>query len=765
MVKLSNISPILVFYTFYQFSPHICLGKELLPVFYTLFHNLDLCNIQVLRDDRQISNIDWFNINRPTKILTEIKKSKSIFTNDFNPQPINVFKSRSFSPCKLAIILANQYLFIPRNPHRVLLDKYINTVLNGYMFYNDNHNRKELLGQDFVTLFVTAQSHQNKSSHVDFTLIEYSQIGILVLLDDGKFELCAWTNINWDKYAIFLQKDLSCREETIQHSANNIVDIYKTIPASLPPWCYNNLMQMQLVDVAYNNVTQSESNFGDSVTNYVLQLVFQAANETVLFQLNCAPAHSLLLFVRDGMEPHLSKLFPIKKNLVTLVITKNSGYEFLSCYRKEYITFKLYITPFKTWVWVSVVSSLTLIIGITTAYKYYGRLRSISFSPWMFILATLFEETGPIPVRIERNNFFRLVLGSWCLVSVVLTNCYNGIMISELNSPLPTYSPSNFDDLICDKMAPTDIPKLLNSIQYFTGRHENSSHPINPKENIFKSGYVRIAWYLKELVFFRSEGNNMPINALYQRTQELENQFTSNQCFSLLSLPNREVSGITSKLPELLDDLLSFVFNSGLIVTLTTAKTRFINLLDPRQIHFPRISDYRNSNQLIGQLAHEVEGELVECGKSAFIAKSDVLQSEFDFLKRHYPSRKFYKGKDIMGLVTSSWRFYYQGRSKVPMHVKALIETGVYPQVEKEETYNKNFRRKPVKKFKPDQPAPPIGLDGAVTTLFALCGVTVLAVCFTFIVEVRAMIYVLMKSMITRLHTFLRKNILYFKAA
>lgn len=46
------------------------------------------------------------------------------------------------------------------------------------------------------------------------------------------------------------------------------------------------------------------------------------------------------------------------------------------------------------------------------------------------MLASLFEETGFMPTRIEKHTFFRIMLGVWSLMSVVLTNGYNGIMIS-----------------------------------------------------------------------------------------------------------------------------------------------------------------------------------------------------------------------------------------------------------------------------------------------------------------------------------------------
>lgn len=68
-------------------------------------------------------------------------------------------------------------------------------------------------------------------------------------------------------------------------------------------------------------------------------------------------------------------------------------------------------------------------------------------------LATIFEEVGHVPPKIERNTYFRPTFGSWCLISVIFTNCYNGLMISSLNAPLPTFEPKIFNDLDCSRLS------------------------------------------------------------------------------------------------------------------------------------------------------------------------------------------------------------------------------------------------------------------------------------------------------------------------
>lgn len=66
------------------------------------------------------------------------------------------------------------------------------------------------------------------------------------------------------------------------------------------------------------------------------------------------------------------------------------------------------------------------------------------------------------------------------------------------------------------------------------------------------------------------------------------------------------------------------------------------SLFDPRYVHYPLSFQYSNPNQTLIELRNSIESELVECGKSVFISKSDEIEAEIKFLERHYPTRKFY---------------------------------------------------------------------------------------------------------------------------
>lgn len=57
--------------------------------------------------------------------------------------------------------------------------------------------------------------------------------------------------------------------------------------------------------------------------------------------------------------------------------------------------------------------------------------------------------------------------------------------------------------------------------------------------------------------------------------------------------------------------------------------------------HFLTDFMYPKLNQTLDQIRSSVESELVTCGKSVFIAKSDIIRAELKFLVKHYSAKQF----------------------------------------------------------------------------------------------------------------------------
>lgn len=122
----------------------------------------------------------------------------------------------------------------------------------------------------------------------------------------------------------------------------------------------------------------------------------------------------------------------------SLAYTGYSGYRYLSCWSRSGITFEFYLTPFEPEIWWAVLATgilLTaiLVIYLSTKLSTYGG----TFSLWMYVLAILLDNSVSLPGLLEQRMEYRTIFGVWLLACVLLVNCYTGIMITGLNSPLP----------------------------------------------------------------------------------------------------------------------------------------------------------------------------------------------------------------------------------------------------------------------------------------------------------------------------------------
>ncbi|OXA41245.1 hypothetical protein Fcan01_23981 [Folsomia candida] len=337
------------------------------------------------------------------------------------------------------------------------------------------------------------------------------------------------------------------------------------IEAPLRSWCSSNQELIPLGEVVGHKLRNPFNKIIKkfTATGNVVQIVFLTVNQTRIPR--CT-------FTSEGRFEFRTTNHNLnwRSYLDTSVSIGPAGYEYLSCYRQEYVSFRFYITPFEPRLWVALGISLVSIVAILSTYKYFTALRGISFSAWLFILGTLFEESSPIPVEIGRRWFVRFILGSWCVVSLILTNCYSGTMISELNSPLPALRPSSFADLVCENIEGNDVPKFHETYNIMKAKMEamfyNNSHLKDGSTDIMKSFlqgtpkniYGRVAWYFahtREIILNSERTSLWKFNAW--TAQKMVNPFSSSHCFRLLSLPHISDGYLTH--PELLQVLNLFV--------------------------------------------------------------------------------------------------------------------------------------------------------------------------------------------------------------
>ncbi|EFX79522.1 hypothetical protein DAPPUDRAFT_104187 [Daphnia pulex] len=122
------------------------------------------------------------------------------------------------------------------------------------------------------------------------------------------------------------------------------------------------------------------------------------------------------------------------------------------------------IKPFQLWVWMALILAFASVIAILSCFNrlFQSKGRSIieqdnpstfpsvrvTESIFMYVVGTLLNQGGYIS-----NTFtpIRLVVGAWCLLTLVLLNVYNGVLISyvtEAGRPQPLIN--TFDDVLSD---------------------------------------------------------------------------------------------------------------------------------------------------------------------------------------------------------------------------------------------------------------------------------------------------------------------------
>lgn len=209
--------------------------------------------------------------------------------------------------------------------------------------------------------------------------------------------------------------------------------------------------------------------------------------------------------------------------------TEAELYSFVTCYSKNSITFDFYITPFQPELWYTLLATyfcLTIILSFWMLKKLQG-----SFCSWLFVLGALLEDGVPLPRKLEKNSAFRLIFGCWIIVCVFITNCYNGLMITGLNSPLAATTVNTFKDLVCDWQDFT-----LTYKEYMNMSNDTKTKQVLNAIHLYS---VSIKWYGSVQKWYGIEEFSLAV--FYDEATVAINRTgnpdisTSNECFSLLS--------------------------------------------------------------------------------------------------------------------------------------------------------------------------------------------------------------------------------------
>lgn len=88
-----------------------------------------------------------------------------------------------------------------------------------------------------------------------------------------------------------------------------------------------------------------------------------------------------------------------------------------------------------------------------------------------------------------------------------------------------------------------------------------------------------------------------------------------------------------------------------------------------------------------------VEEEILKCHRSAYIGPSREVDVYYEYLKRHFPTKKWYRGgKTIFerrfGFMFTVWR-----ESRMVRYFKLFVDSGIYNRVSNQVALNANILR------------------------------------------------------------------------
>lgn len=131
-----------------------------------------------------------------------------------------------------------------------------------------------------------------------------------------------------------------------------------------------------------------------------------------------------------------------------MLSVNTAGYNFITCWSETPFTFQLLIPPFQTECWIAVCLTATILTLLIVEYvKFlYPNLQG-PFSAQLLIIAAFFEKSLPWPKTLLCSTSFRISMGIFSVVSIVLTQGYVGVLITALSSAFPPTRVTTFDKL------------------------------------------------------------------------------------------------------------------------------------------------------------------------------------------------------------------------------------------------------------------------------------------------------------------------------
>lgn len=317
------------------------------------------------------------------------------------------------------------------------------------------------------------------------------------------------------------------------------------------------------------------------------------------------------------------------RTVQSIIVTNYEGYNFLHCYREPKLSFGIYLKPYQSDLWVClIISTCFTALAVRLYVARYIPKNKTSFSAVFFFISSLFDEPYSIPLILYKIPLFRAFTTLWLFVALVLVNSYIGMSITDISSPLPSVPLHYFENVtdtgaVCRNLSVCGLAELKKLRSAMSSRKKNVQ-------------------FLNKAVFAITE------RLKYDRCPEIK------ACYEYYDV-----------LTKLLRNAMQAI-GKGRI---STEILRVGSLLHPQHNHV----DIRRQFWIKNVSSEETQS----CSKRMVIDLSEMVAAEYEFLRRRFPRREFFLGKENLTPILKVWGFLHTKGLGLDAHFRNLYATGI----------------------------------------------------------------------------------------
>jgi len=399
-----------------------------------------------------------------------------------------------------------------------------------------------------------------------------------------------------------------------------------------------------------------------------------------------------------------------KLSRVDFQITGTMEMEAITCYTQPLLSFHIYSSPFLFNLWISISLVVVFLSVFLNIYIYFfHRKCSSSISSTLFSVSLLANVSYYVPKSVWDSNVFICACTPWILTTMILSNCYQSLVISEVNAPMRG--------------------KEMESVSKYTICENKSSLLLDPPVEYIKAT-KKIVRKL-EIYTKLDETSKISVKNYYKRVHEERVKYQLPNCFSLLSEPFKLMQGgnhgfISSPYYY---TLLVFAKRESSMIDFSEESHAWDDLkfhaLHLQLRLYPLDPNFGPSDGVVLEREAAIEKELIKCEKSVYLASKETIETEISYLQTNYDRVRFYRiNQDFVDPSLNNWVCSYHKSSKMPTLLRGFFESGIIAKLNYFETYTKTLMRRKgtailrSRKLRVE----PIKLSDSIHTVFILYG-------------------------------------------